>query len=115
MIITEAEEDMLWTEGILGTGTPEKLLDTLVYLIGLNFAFRAGQEHKNLRWNNPQLTLVSSETGEEILRCREDVSKTNQGGLNSRKLKQKVVYSFPNRGKPERCLVNVFKQYVQHW
>ncbi|KAL5016718.1 hypothetical protein ScPMuIL_006307 [Solemya velum] len=94
--------------------TPQLLLDTLVYLLGLNFALRAGNDHKNLRWTNPQLSLVSSKTGEESLRYTEDISKTNQGGLKSRKIKRKVVFAFPNTTEPRRCLIRCYKLDVQH-
>lgn len=114
-IITEGEEDDMWTKGVLGMETPKRLLDTLVYLIGLNFAFRAGLEHRNLRWANPQLTIVSSGDGGEALRYAEDVSKTNQGGLASRKIKQKVVFAFPNKDNPDRCLLRYFKAYIAKW
>lgn len=113
-IITKEEENIMWQKGILGMETPRRLLDTLVYLIGLNFAFRAGMEHRRLRWENAQLSLIKTEFGKEALRYREDVSKTNQGGLSSRKIKQKVVFAFPNEN-PERCVIQYYKLYIQHW
>lgn len=46
-------------KGILGTDTPEKLRDTLLFLLGLNFALRGGAEHYNLRnGENSQLKLA---------------------------------------------------------
>lgn len=46
--ITVEEENLMLQKGILGMDTPQRLLDTLVYLIGLNFALRAGKDHMNL-------------------------------------------------------------------
>jgi hypothetical protein len=46
--ITEEEEDTLWSKNVLGDDTREKLLYTLVYLMGLNFALRGGEEHRHL-------------------------------------------------------------------
>ena len=37
-VIILQEADTLWQKGILGTDTPEKLLDTLFDVVGLNFA-----------------------------------------------------------------------------
>ena len=37
-VISDELEEHLWNKGILGDGTPEKLLDTLVYCFGLHFA-----------------------------------------------------------------------------
>jgi hypothetical protein len=45
-IITAAEEEMLWHKGFLGEDTPAC---TLLYMLGVNFALRARQEHSNLR------------------------------------------------------------------
>ena len=48
-IITVQEENKLWETGVLGSDKPETLVDTLFYLIGMHFALRGGQEHRNLR------------------------------------------------------------------
>ena len=40
-IITTKMEERLWESGLLGDHNPKVLLDTLVYLIGLNFALRS--------------------------------------------------------------------------
>lgn len=48
-IITEAQEEEMWSKGFLGRDTPQKLLDTLLFQLGLHFALRARQEHRNLR------------------------------------------------------------------
>ena len=60
-IITEEEENQLWARNILGEDTPEQLIHTILYLIGLNFALRAGKEHRNLRVGTlSQLTIGKS-------------------------------------------------------
>ena len=47
-IITKMDEDILWHTGILGTENPEQLMHTVLYLVGLYCALRAGKEHRNL-------------------------------------------------------------------
>ena len=47
-VISVEQEEILWSTGILGSDKPQQLLNTMVYLIELNFPLRAGQEHRNL-------------------------------------------------------------------
>ncbi len=47
--ISVEEEDMMWNTGLFGDNTPEKLVNTLLYLIGLHFALCACDEHKALK------------------------------------------------------------------
>ena len=42
---------------------------------------------------------------------REDISKTNQGGLKSRKKKPKEVIQYANEKDPGKCIVRLFKLY----
>ena len=112
--ITLEEEEKLWECGALGESDPTILLYTVFYLIGVHFALRSGSEHRRLRFKNPQIIYVDADK-DKNLPCRliytEDVSKTNQGGLKSKKVPQKVVTYWPREDKPERCLVRLFNKY----
>ena len=44
-------EDSLWEKNILGSESPEMLLRTTFYLIGLNFGMTGGDEHRRLAIN----------------------------------------------------------------
>lgn len=113
-VITMANEDEMWEKGILGTDTPDKLRDTLLFLLGLNFALRGGTEHYNLRYgDNSQLKLGKEKgSGRQYLEYTEDVSKCNSGGIHHRKLKRKQTRAYENLERPERCIVSVFKKYI---
>ena len=90
-IITLDEEEQLWSKGALGDSSPQQLLDTLIYLFGIHFALRGGSEHRRLRLENSQIVKGKDKrTGLEYLEYREDISKTNAGGLKDRKERSRV-------------------------
>ena len=47
-ILTEEEEDHLWKEGLLGDGSPQSLLNSIVFYNRLYFALWSGKEHRQL-------------------------------------------------------------------
>ncbi len=118
-VITVEMEEMLWGKGLLGGHSPRALVDTMVYLIGLNFALRSGEEHRRLRHNPGQIKVVSLSGQAPYIVYAEDISKTNQGGLKSRKVVPKKVIHHENEERPSRCLVQLFLKYstcpLSHW
>ncbi|CAC5389685.1 unnamed protein product [Mytilus coruscus] len=70
--ISLEEEEKLWASGSLGSDNARHLLNTLVYLIGLNFALRAkskadegGIKHKNVK----RKSVVAYQNTENQARC----------------------------------------------
>ncbi len=110
-VITVEMEDILWRKRLLGDHSPQVLSDTMVYLVGLFFALRSGEEHRRLRHNPPQITLIEPPGGTPYLVYKEDVSKTNQAGLRQRNLVPKEVVHHANMACPDRCLVRIYKLY----
>ena len=55
----------------------------------LNFALMAGQEHRNLRMKNSQLSIGIDEDGRQYFEYKEEVRKTNSGRLANTNLKGK--------------------------
>ena len=41
-------EEQLWKNGLLGSSNPQALVDTMLYMNGLYFALRSGDEHRQL-------------------------------------------------------------------
>ena len=114
-VVTHDEEEIMWAKGVLGSHCPTTLLKTLIYMFGLNFALRAAQDHRNLRWEpNCQIELLTDSNGVKFLRYTEDVSKANRGGLKHRKVKPKVVDAYSNERDSSRCIVAIYEKYVSH-
>ena len=110
--ISEGEENQLWEKGLLGDHSPQVLLDTLVYLCGLYFALRSGQEHRNLQFT--QFKLVEQTDSPSCLVYTENASKNNKGGIAQRKVAPKEVTHYANTDMSQRCLVRLFKEYCRH-
>lgn len=102
---------MLWEQGLLGDSNPQTLLDTMLFLSGIFFALRSGEEHRSLKLS--QFEVVTQD-GCDSLIYTENVSKNNQGGLQHRKVKPKSVTCYANEKNSERCLVRFFKAYLSH-
>ncbi len=111
--ITIEEENLLWEKGVLGDKSPQVLLDTLLFLCGIHFALRSGEEHRSLQITQLEL-ICPPRGGPARLVYTENYSKNNQGGLLHRKIKPKEVTCYENKENPSRCLVKLFQKYVSH-
>ena len=115
-VISLEFEQNLWLKGVLGEDTPDKLRNTVLYLIGVNCALRAGDEHYALRRpGRCTSSQISFEVNKDGLRCavyhEDTVTKTNQGGLKDMKKERKVVWIKPNTNLV-RCPVRIIEKYV---
>ena len=113
-IISKMDEDILWSKGVLGIQFPEQLLLTVVYVIGLNFALRAGKKHRNLRSIsfNSQFPPMYDGRGVHFIHYKEDIgNKTNKGGLKHCKLDPKEVDIYNILGSI-RCPMAIIDKYM---
>ena len=101
----------LWEKVLLGDHSPQALSDTVVYLIGLFFALRSGEEHRRLRYRPSQITLIQPPSGKPYLHYKQDISKTNQAGLKQRKLIPKEFVHYCNEENSSWCLVRLYQLY----
>ena len=110
-------ENKLWRSGTLGEDTPDKLRDTVLFIIGINLALRAGDEHYDLCRESPTLPSQlsferDSESGRRCVVYREDtVTKCNDGGISNLKKDRKVVWIFPSKNI-SRCPARLIDRYV---
>ncbi len=111
-VISPEQEEILWSTGILGRDKPLQLFWTVLYLLGINLALRAGQEHHAL-WSigfDSQLSFAVRQ-GQHVVIYREDPgTKMNQGGLWHKKLLGKTVTIYPHHNR-ERCPVAALLKY----
>ena len=75
-LITYEVEEYLWNSSILGEDSPDKLRDTVLFLIGINVTLRAIEEHYQLQRPMPnepsQLSFQTDCQGVRCLVYRED-------------------------------------------
>ena len=112
--LTEEEEETLWSKGVLGDHSPEALLNTIIFMNGLYFALRSGKEHRDLRLNESQISLIQRNGERSFLEYVEDRSKNRPGGLKGRNIGQKVVQHYQNTSNPSRCFIRLFLLYRRH-
>ena len=87
-------EEKMWDSRVLGEDTLDKLVETVLFLIAVNFALHGGKEHKRLRCPsfNPQIVNHIDGNGFECLKFTYDpYSKKNQDGLSKALSEPKAV------------------------
>ena len=112
--ISHKEEDMLWEKGILGDHNPEVLVNMLMYLLGIHFALRGGDEHKALKvgFFAQIKVMYDQELDVKYLQYQPMQLKNNQGGIKDMRHKPKVVKAYENLADPKRCVVHIFEKYM---
>ena len=109
-------ESEMWKKGILGEDTPDKLRDTVLFLIGINIGLRAGDEYQALRRHSPfkpsQFSFQKNDKGVRCIVYTEDtVAKTHDGGLNSMRKSKKVSWIYPS-SETSKCPVCLIDKYM---
>ena len=104
----------MWSMGLLGDDSPVKLVDTLLYLLGVHFALCAADEHKNLKVNSQLKVLYDENVGLKYLYYKEHASKCNQGGLSNRLSTPKTGRAYENVVNKDRCVVRLFEKYMHY-
>ena len=76
-VISIELESKMFKENVLGEDTPVKLLQTMIYMLGMHLALRGGVEHTRLRRPgfSCQINVEYDDKGRERLVYREDPCK----------------------------------------
>ena len=109
-------EEKMWKKGVLGEDTPDKLRNTVLFLLGMNCGLRAGDEHHDLRRETlekpSQIQFEHDSSGVRCLVYREDsVTKTNDGGLKHMRKQRKIVWVHPSENV-QRDPVRLVEKYM---
>ena len=96
--LTEEEIKLLYDKELLGTSTPEALLNTIWFNNTIHFGLRGCKEHRNMCWGDVQLRQTTN--GEEFLEYSERQTKTRTGEnpRDVRQIKPKM-FSVPGSEK----------------
>ena len=111
-VISLDQENKMFDDGILGEDNPTKLLETVIYMLGLHLALR-GVEHSCLRRPgfDSQILIDRDDRGKKRLVYREDpLQKTNQGGLIGKR-NNKIVYIYQSNSL-RKCPVRLYEKYI---
>ena len=66
-----------------------------------------------MRSENSQIVKGKDKrTGLEYVEYREDISKTNAGGLKDRKIQGKITRAYENIADKRRCIVRLYEKYI---
>ena len=113
-VLSFDDEQVLWSRGILGDHSPEVLLHTVFFMLGLHCALRAGKEHRILHRIpfESQFQFKTDCKGETYIHYKEDLGlKTNKGGLKHRKIDPKEVDIYPCADRTH-CPVAIISKYM---
>ena len=105
--ISEEEEELLWTMGLLDNHNPQALLNTMVFMTGLYFALRSGKEHRELRYNS-QIETFNGDCERSDLLYTKDSPTNHPGGLRGQ---HEYVKHHANTDNTKRCLVRFYQKY----
>ena len=112
--ISVEQEEHMWQSGILGEDTPEKLINTVLYLIGVHFTLCTCDEYKSLKVGTfSQLKIkVDPESNQHYLEYVEHHSKNHHRGIKSLHHKMKTAKAFENLDNPECCIIRLYEKYL---
>ena len=115
-VVSEDEEELLWSSGQFSSDSPEGLLKAVFYYNGLNFVLRGGQEHRELKVSQFNFRDVPDpDNPGELIRCveyTEHGSKNRPGGRHQLNLNNKTVVQYAQPQLGDRCHVFLLELYI---
>ena len=108
--ILPEEEEKLWESKVINLETAQGLLNGIYFYNTKCFSLRGGQIHRDLKKEQYEID-IDLESGIEVLKFYERLSKTSQCGLKGRKIKPRIgeIFAEPHNN---HCVVRLFKTYL---
>ena len=108
--LTSQDEELLWSKGVLGSHSPQSLIQTMWFLLTEDFGLRGCQEHRDMYVED--FASSADDNGIEFVTYtyEENPTKTRQGGL--RKKRRVVQPKMFSTGR-QRCPVKLFKTFLE--
>ena len=107
-VISEAEEQKLWSTGVIGITTPLSLQRAVFFYVGKRFCIRGGEEQRQLR---PSMFVRSSNP--DCYTYVEHGSKNHSGGLKQLSVENKTVPCVAVPENNPQCIVFLLDQYFR--
>ena len=109
---TEDQKEKLWNLNLLEDHSSSVLLKSIVFLVGKNFALRSDKEHRSLKFSHLTVEPACGNEPEKLVYVSFG-EKNNLGGLKHRAVERKRIEHYANGDCPTRCLVRLYKKYVE--
>ena len=106
--LTSQDEELLWSKGVLGSHSPQSLIQTMWFLLTQHFGLRCCQEHHDMYIED--FAFSTDDSGIEFVTYEENPTKTRQGGLRKRR---RVVQPKMFATGGQRCPVKLFKTFLE--
>jgi integrase len=108
--LTEAEENLLFEQGLFGDHDAEVLQRTVWWVIALHFGFRARDESRKLKWGDICLGRDPETNNEVLVWHAERGSKTRHGDVQHHRAFNPTAQAT----NTDRCPVKLFKKFASH-
>ena len=106
-VISKDEESKLWESGVLGVDSLRALLNAVFYYNGKGLCLRGGKEHVSLK-----LSQIVLHNDPPHYVYTKNGSKNRNGGINQRRVENKVVPVFPCPESGVQCHFTILQKYI---
>ena len=101
--LTSQDEELLWSKGVLGSHSPQPLIQTMWFLLTQHFSLRGCQKHHDMYVEDVVFSTDDNDT--EFMTYEENPTKTRK--------KRRVIQPKMFATGGQRCPVKLFKTFLE--